>query len=82
MYKKDVLDYLSTSTKCKDKANSGAVSLLAEILDVSAAAVSRFGDIIPIKQAVVLDKKFRSPETLRWFGLKAKGRPKFDTALY
>lgn len=79
MRKKELLDYLNTSDKCKGK---GAATLLAEILDISEPAVSRFGEIIPVKRAIKLDKIFRDSEKLKRYGLKAKGRPKFDTELY
>lgn len=78
MLKKEVIEYLSEAKTW----NRGPSSLLAELLEISNAAVTRFGDVLPVKQAIKLDKILRDSEVLKKYGLRVKPRPRFDTELY
>lgn len=81
MKKTEVLDYLKTTRSCM-RGDYGSASLLAEMLEVSGAAVSRFGDIIPVNQAIKLHRLLRDPKKIEKYGLPAKGKLRFDMELY
>lgn len=82
MRKEEVLEYLKSSKNTeKNKGGNGTVKLLAEMLGVTPGAVSQY-DLIPIKNAVKLDRIFNNKEERNKYGLLAKGRPVLDYSLY
>ena len=82
MKKQEVLDYIQTSTRCKDSVKGGVNKLLAEMLGVAPPAITQYGDVIPVKQAIKLHHIFKDHIKLREYGLSTKGRPKFDVDMY
>ena len=78
MLKKDVFDYINKG----DGERSGAATLLAEILKISSASISKWGETIPETQADKLDKFLRDRDNLKKYGLRVNGRPVFSKQKY
>ena len=74
MLKKDVLEYLGHEEGCR----TGAITKLASMLNITMPAISFWGERLPMKQAVRLDKFLRDKGNLKKFELSAKGRPTFN----
>ena len=62
MYKKDAIEHYGG-------LNHGGQARLAEVLDITPGSVSQWGDLVPEKQALKLEKL-------------TKGKLKYDPALY
>ena len=78
MLKKDVLEYFGH----EEGKRTGGINKLSAVLRVSMGAISQWGDVVPVIQAIRLDKLLDSKELRKEHGLQAKGRPQFNPGDY
>ena len=78
MLKKDVLEYFGH----EEGKRTGGINKLSAVLTVSNAAISQWGDVVPVIQAIRLDKLLDSKGVRKEHGLPARGRPQFNSNDY
>ena len=78
MLKKDVLEYFGH----EEGKRTGGINKLSAVLKVSMGAISQWGDVVPVIQAIRLDKLLSSKELRKEQGLPARGRPQFNSNDY
>lgn len=78
MLKKDVLEYFGH----EEGRRTGGINKLSAVLNVSMGAISQWGEVVPVIQAIRLDKLLDSKGLRKEHDLPAKGRPKFNSNDY